>query len=230
MAVAIGGAHPVEATDPSGQPQVEAWSGTEVFRNVWSIYAGGTYAPLGSVIREGLRVRAVAGYGGYSYPSPGSSGAFHGTVFFADLLAGHQAQFGTLTVKILGGLTVTDRDVDDPGGHTGTDWGGKIVLETWWNVTDQTWTSVDLSWTTLNDVYGVRARMGWRMTPMLSIGVEAASTGNLDYDAARLGGFVRYEWMGGEWSVSAGAAGDGPGSGAVDLQGAFATFNVLTRF
>jgi len=229
-ALAIGTTHSALATGRPTQQQFEAWAGTEVFRDVWSIYAGSTYAPFGSVNQDGVRLRVVAGHGAYSYAAPAAAGTFHGTVHFAYLLAGYHKQFGTLTVKVFGGLTVTDRDVGDPAGHRGTDWGGRLVLETWWNITEQAWTSVDVSWTTLDDVYGARGRLGWRLSPAFSVGLEAASTGNLDYDAARLGGFVRYEWANGELSLSAGAAGDGPGSGDVDLQGAFATLNVLTRF
>ena len=231
FALSTGLACPVFAGERAQlQPQYEAWAGAEAFHNVWSIYAGGTHAPFGSVFQDGFRLRAVAGYGAYRYPKLSSPGSFQGAASFADLLAGFHKQLGTLTIKVLGGITVTDRSVDDPNGRNGTDWGGRVVLETWWNVTDRAWTSVDISWTTLDDVYGARARLGWRLVPALSVGIEAGSTGNLDYDAARLGGFVRYEWTGGEMSLSAGIAGDGPRSGSVDLDGAFATINLLTRF
>ena len=61
------------------------WAGAEVFRQVWSLYAGGTYAPFGSVREDGFRVRAVTGYGAYRYASPRWTGTgtqifqFHGT-------------------------------------------------------------------------------------------------------------------------------------------------------
>ena len=155
---------------------------------------------------------------------------FHGTTAFADLLAGYHKQLGPLTIKILGGLTVGDQNVDDPESIAGTEVGAKAVLETWWNVTDRVWTSVDLSWSTVHDIYGARARLGWRLWPALSIGIEGGATGSWDYDTARIGSFVRYEWATGEASLSAGFSGDGPGSGWVDVHGPFATFSVLTRF
>jgi len=212
------------------------WAGAEVFRQVWSLYAGGTYAPFGSVREDGFRVRAVTGYGAYRYASPRWTGTgtqifqFHGTTAFADLLAGYHKQLGPLTIKILGGLTVGDQNVDDPESIAGTEVGAKAVLETWWNVTDRVWTSVDLSWSTVHDIYGARARLGWRLWPALSIGIEGGATGSWDYDTARIGSFVRYEWATGEASLSGGFSGDGPGSGWVDVHGPFATFNVLTRF
>jgi hypothetical protein len=215
----------------------EVWTGAEAFQQVWSIYAGGTWAPYGSVQQDGWRVRAVGGYGAYRYASPRWTGTatqnlqFHGTLAFADLLAGYHQQAGTLTIKVLGGLTVADRVVDDPAVRdAGTRAGGKAVVETWWNVTENVWTSVDLSWSTLGNVYGSRMRVGWRWWPQLSLGLEGAATGSWDYDTARVGGFVRYEWDSGELSVSSGVSGDGPSRGFVDVHGPFATVNVLTRF
>jgi hypothetical protein len=219
------------------QPRFEAWTGAEVFQQVWSLYAGSMCAPFGSVREDGVRLRAVAGYGAYSYTSPRWTGLatqhveFHGSVMFADLLAGYHKQLGSLTIKILGGLTVADRVVDDPdAAHRGTGLGGKAVVETWWNVTDQVWASLDVSWSTLDNVYGTRARVGWRWQPQLSFGIEGGAAGSFDYDTARVGGFVRYEWATGELSVSGGVSGDGPSTGWVDVHGPFATVNVLTRF
>lgn len=227
----------VRAEAPPQQRQsFEAWAGTEVFHQVWSIYAGGMYAPFGSIREDGLRLRAVAGYGAYWYSSPRWTGAgtqvldFRGTVSFADLLAGYHKQLGSLTIKVLAGVTVADRNVNDPEASSGTEFGAKAVAETWWNITDTVWTSVDLSWTTLDNVYGSRARLGWRLAPALSIGIEGGAAGTWAYDTARIGGFLRYEWENGEASLSSGFAGDGPGSGWGNAQGMFATFNLLTRF
>jgi hypothetical protein len=212
----------------------EVWTGAEVFHEVWSLYAGATYAPFGSVRTDGFRVRAVAGYGASTYTSPRWTGAttqaleFHGSTSFADLLAGYHKQLGPLTIKFLAGLTVADQNVNDPEADAGTHIGAKAVLETWWNITGRAWTSVDLSWTTLHDIYGARARVGWRLWPAFSVGVEGGATGNWDYETTRVGGFVRYEWASGEASLSGGLASDG--SGWVDVHGPFATLNVLTRF
>ena len=227
------------AAGPPEQPirqNFEIWTGAEVFHHVWSLYAGATYAPFGSVRTDGFRVRAVAGYGAYSYTSPAlDRGQYPSTrVSRLDLLRrparGYHKQLGPVTIKFLAGLTVADQIVDDPEADAGTRVGAKAVLETWWNITDRAWTSVDLSWSTVHDIYGARARLGWRLWPALSLGVEGGATGSWDYDTARIGGFVRYEWANGEASLSGGLTGDGPGSGWVDVHGPFATFNVLTRF
>ena len=215
---------------------LEAWAGAEVFQHVWSLYAGATYAPFGSMNADGFRLRAVAGYGAYSYTSPRWTGArvetftFDGKTTFAEALAGYHKQLGSVTIKFFAGLTLADKDGDDPELRSGTDIGAKVAVETWWNITDQAWTSVDLSWTTLHEVYGARARLGWRLWPEVSIGVEGGATGSWGYDSARIGGFVRYEWANGEASLSAGVLGDGLGSRWEGAQGPFATINVLKRF
>ena len=93
------------------QPRIEVWTGAEVFSQVWSLYAGGSYAPFGSVREDGFRLRAVAGYGAYTYASSRWTGVavktfdFHGTTSFADMLAGYHNQWGPLTIKVLGGVT-----------------------------------------------------------------------------------------------------------------------------
>lgn len=230
---------PVAQAAPPEQPprpSFEIWAGAEVFHQVWSMYAGGTHAPFGSVREDGFRLRAVAGYGTYSYSSPRWTGAsvqtleFNGTSSFADLLAGYHKQLGPFTIKFLAGLTIVDQNVDDPEAIAGTEMGAKALVETWWNVTDRAWSSIDLSWTTLHNIYGARARLGWRVGPELSVGIEGGATGSWESDTVRIGGFVRYEWANGEASLSGGLSGDGPGSGWVDVYGPFATFNVLTRF
>lgn len=190
-----------------------------MFRRAWTVYSGGSFAPFGSVREDGFRLRVVAGYGDYGT----------GRVSFADVLVGYHAQLGPVTLKVLAGVTgeyrVTDQplmDAPDAG------LGGKVVIESWWNITDQAWTSADIEWSSLHSAFGARLRLGWRFLPELSAGLEGGSTGALVLDAARFGGFVRYEWATGELWVSGGLALDGPGS---DWEaGPYAAVSVVTRF
>ena len=166
------------------------------------------------------------------------SSAFKGTGSFADVLAGYHQQLGPLTVKVFAGVSAADRQIrpDDPETVIrGTGLGGKMALETWWNLGDQAWTSVDLSWGSLYQSYAARARLGWRLTPALSVGIEAGGAGNLECDILRAGGFVRYEWAGGEISASGGATNDklldgGGGPTVARASTPFVTVSWLTRF
>jgi len=203
------------------QPRVEFWSGGEAFQGIWSIYTGASFAPFGSVREDGVRVRGVAGYADYG----------NGTVSFADLLVGYHAQLGPLTLKILAGITAADHAPDQPlASPRGAGLGAKGVVEAWWNITDRVWTSADLSWGSLESVYGSRVRLGWRLWPELSAGLEGGSAGTPDRDIARIGGFVRYEWETGELSISGGLVIGGPASDWQGSPGAFGTVSLLTRF
>jgi hypothetical protein len=209
--------------EPPGKepPRFESWSGAEGFDHIWSLYTGLSWAPFGSVREDGFRLRAVAGYGDHG----------SGTVSFADLLAGYHWQWGPVTLKAFAGLTATDRRADGPSAlPLGTEMGGKGVAEVWWNITDRAWTSTDLSWGGPHAIYNGRVRLGWRLWPELSSGLEAGSAGSEESDIARLGGFLRYEWAAGELSLSAGLAVDGPVSHWEGPVGPFGTLSLLMRF
>jgi hypothetical protein len=215
-----------EAAPPEQEPpRVETWSGGEAFARVWSLYTGASFAPFGGVREDGFRLRGVAGYGDYGT----------GTVSFADLLVGYHAQLGPVTLKLFAGLTAADHRSDQPILlPQGFELGGKGVAEVWWNITDQVWSSADLSWGSPHAIYSGRVRLGWRLWPEiwpeLSSGLEGGSAGTMDHDIARFGGFLRYEWATGELSLSAGLAFDGLGSHWEGPAGPFGTISVLTRF
>jgi hypothetical protein len=203
-----------------------------VFPHTLSVYSGAVWAPFGSVREDGVRLRGLIGYEAYGL---GHGHFDNGSVAFGDLLIGYHAQLGPLTIKIFGGLAVLDY-TPDPGDPdpalAGNQFGGKGVLEAWWNIADQAWASLDLSSGTLDMDYASRVRLGWRFWPELSAGLEGGSGGTLApaldlLDTARVGGFLRYEWASGEVSVSGGMAFEEERDGA---SGAFGTVAVLTRF
>ncbi len=245
LAAATGPCTPAQADD-SSQPRFEVWSGGQAYDHVWSLYSGATAAPFGTIQSDGMRLRLVTGYGADSYSSPRAVGAgpaqiiaFKGTGSFADALLGYHQQLGPLTVKVFAGVAIADRQVrpDDPETVVrGTGLGGKMALETWWNLGEAAFTSVDLSWGSLYQSYAARARLGWRLTPALSAGLEAGAAGNIECDIIRAGLFVRYEWTSGEISLSGGATNDKLREGNGGLLSAtqagtpFAMVSWLTRF
>jgi hypothetical protein len=215
-----------EEPDAPAPPRVEVWSGGEAFQDVWSVYSGATVAPFGGVRDDGFRLRSVLGYADYD----------KGVMTFGDLLIGYHMQLGPVTIKVFGGLTVADH-IPDPSEPfprlQGTEYGGKGVLEAWWNVTDQAWASADLSFGSTHMDYGGRIRLGWRLWPELSAGLEGGTGGTAEpdpvRDTARIGGFLRYEWATGEVSISGGWAAEGTW---LDRDGPapFGTVSLLTRF
>jgi len=188
---------------------IETWVGASATANDWSLYSGATYAPFGSLRQDGWRVRASGGYGQYRYEH--NLQTIHGQTSFADALIGYQTALGPVTLKAfagasadLHGLTPFDPDNSVSGDAIG--W--KVALETWLNFTASEWGALDLAYTSAHETYSARLRLGHRLLPELSVGMEAGAQGNAEYDGGRLGAFVRYEWAAGEASLAAGVSGD----------------------
>jgi len=210
----------------------EVWSGAQGYQRDWSIYAGVTTAPFGAIQQDGLRLRVVGGWGATGNPMAGSVAA---DASFADALLGYQVQAGQLTVKAFAGLAVLER-YTRAGGAAPPAWqavGGKVQLETWLNLGDRAWSALDVAWGSADRDYGGRLRLGWRLLPELSVGLDSSAVGNADCDIVRAALFVRYETASGELSISGGVANDGliDGRRAVtDPSGPFAMLSWLTRF
>ena len=100
---------------------------------------------------------------------------------------------------------------DPSSTEDGTEFGVKGALELWLTLSDDTWTSVDVSYSTARNESASRWRTGWRMAPKLSIGPELRYDKNIETgDNAwngRAGLFARYEWAGGEASLAGGGLG-----------------------
>jgi hypothetical protein len=263
---------PAVADEPPVHRWREVWAGADVSADVWLLYSGVTIAPWSHIHGEGWRVRAVGGYGRYRYegdrsPAPGQAAArrtsFDAETAFADLLVGYLMRFGPLTAKSFVGASVIGHDIqpfDEDNLVIGDDIGVKSVVELWLNIGNDAWGSLDVTWSSAHETRSARTRIGYRVQPMLSIGLEGglnidaqgdcdlglkkteACKEQLDHlplgeaedvsllDYARVGTFVRYEWAGGEVSLSGGALG---GSFKHDIStdvAPYVTVNVLAQF
>jgi len=230
---------PAVAQQTAGQHS-EVGLDTGVSRDAWSVYSSMTVAPFGALSEDGLRLRTTGGYGAFRHTTVRPSGGggqlikFRGSVSFGDLLVGYHQQLGGLTLMPYAGAMATRYVIDpfDPEAHVqGTGVGGKGVLETWWTFSEQAWASLDLSYRSLHETYAGRLRLGWRFISVVSAGLEVAADGNSDGDSGRVGGFLRYEWVDGEISASAGMLTDWAGMEKIDTRGgAYATVSWLNRF
>ena len=152
---------------------------------------------------------------------------------FADMLLGYHKGFGALTVKAYAGIAYTNeqwlQDGAD-GGSPGSDLSAKVLVESWLNLTPAAFAQLDAGWTSLRNTTTARVRLGYRILPSLSIGPEAGYWSAVDAEADsgvaawRYGAFARFEWKGGEVSLSAGVADDDRDSHL------YATINALMRF
>lgn len=79
--------------------------------------------------------------------------------------------------------------------------------------------------TLAHNTFSVRSRYGYRVLRTLSVGPEAGINGNNEHINGRAGLFARYDWAGGEISVSAGVSGD-----IAEPANPYGTVNFMRRF
>jgi len=213
VAVAMLALSPCVQADPQSRDRSrEFWAGADASAHVWLIYTGATVAPYGDMFRDGLRLRAAAGYGAYTYRGErfGQIQSFKAETVFSDMLVGYLKRLGPLTAKAFVGASLIQHDLhpfDLQNPVQGLAYGPKAVAEFWLNMGPAAWSSLDLNWTSAHQTYAGRVRAGYRFLDEVSFGAEARVNGNaLDKDA-RGGLFVRYEWDGGEISLAGGVAG-----------------------
>jgi hypothetical protein len=193
------------------------FTGFEVSNNYTSGYVGGGYA-LGKGLHDpGFRLRAVGAYGRYEYDGSLFDGSdyvattFDGQVSFAAALIGYQFRPGRVTVKLFGGIEAEDQHITprDPNNSVqGSEVGFRLLAETWYDVSSRWFLSADASYGTAFQEYCSLARVGFRVRPRLSLGLEGGALGNEEYDAGRGGGFVRVNVRKLEMTLSGGYTGD----------------------
>lgn len=252
-------------SDPPVTMGREIWAGADVSSNVWLVYSGVTFAPWSGIHDDGFRFRTAGGFGEYEYVGNVESGGvispihFQAQTYFADFLVGYLKRLGPLTAKGFVGAAIISHDISPLDSETvaiGEEVGIKGVIELWLNIGESGWGSLDLTWASAHNTRTARARLGYRVWPKLSLGLEGGinvdsqgecrmdalagptckslpgdpidATDLLDY--GRAGAFARYEWGVSEASISAGVLGDSfSGDDEVELA-PYLTVNWLTQF
>lgn len=163
----------------------EAWAGADVSDNVWMVYSGVTLSPWSAMHEPGWRFRAAAGYGEYRYSKAPTTKeddesrdvlAFEAKTYFTDLLVGYLVRLGELTAKAFVGASLISHDITPDDAYTiatGDEVGFKGVIELWLNMGERAWGSLDLSWSSAHETRAVRSRVGYRVWPKVSLGLEA---------------------------------------------------------
>ncbi|MFA5950252.1 MAG: cellulose biosynthesis protein BcsS [Hyphomicrobium sp.] len=238
------------AETPFHGPWLETWVGADASSSVWLLYSGATVAPWTTIYDDGWRLRAAAGYGGYSYTrAPEAPGGprrkFAATSSYTELLGGYQKRFGEVTAKAFAGISMISHDIRPIDTETiviGADVGVKGALELWVNLGPNAWVSLDVAVAQPHQTRSVHARAAYRVTPPLSLGIDVSL--NVDgqatiaqrredaelLDFGRVGAFASYQWGSGEVSLSAGALGSSlEEAGSLELA-PYANINWLSRF
>jgi len=173
------------------EPIGEVWSGADISRNVWLAYSGVTLSPWSSIYDDGFRFRAAGSYGAYKYAYTHYDtrrDAFahrqrDAETYASDLLIGYVKRFGELTAKVFAGATIVGHrtELPDEVVGMGDEVGIKGAVELWLNIGDRGWGSLDMWWTSAYATRSARARLGYRVWPNLSFGMEAGL--NVDKEA-----------------------------------------------
>jgi Cellulose biosynthesis protein BcsS len=201
----------------SDMVHTELFTGFEASNNYASGYAGGGYAFGNGLYAPGLRLRAVGAYGRYHYDGSVFDGSnfaattFDGEVGFAAALVGYQFRPGAATIKVFAGVEAEDQSITprDPDNKVqGSEVGLRLAVETWYDLAARWYASADASYGTAFQEYWSLARVGFRVRPKLSLGLEGGALGNEEYDVGRGGGFVRVNVQALEITLSGGFTGD----------------------
>ncbi|MGH1417849.1 MAG: cellulose biosynthesis protein BcsS [Hyphomicrobiaceae bacterium] len=235
---------PSSAQDERRARNYELWVGVDVTEGSWLSYTGATYSPFGDIHAAGLKLRASGGYGEYRVWNPFRADfeTKSAQTNYIDGLVGYLWRLDPLIAKLFVGYTSVEHSLPDGVGEliaargklgvvNGQQNGLKIQAEFWLNITEKSWGSLDLSWTSAHNIRSARARYGYKITPQISLGVEGSVFADeqvfcihaLDGTCTRLneqqalqnaltnntrfGAFARYSWDGGELSASGGVLG-----------------------
>lgn len=189
--------------------RVELFNGVDATQNSWFAYGGLGWSLNGPLDRGGFRVRFFGGSGRYVYTS--GSLRHRSNVTAAEIMLGYQWQVGRLTAKLHAGPAYEEHDIapPDPGNAAaGTNFGAKLLAETWLDLGANAWLSADASYFTATQGYAGFVRLGYRPFAWMAFGPEAAAFGNREYQALRAGVFVRLRYALTDITVSGGVSGD----------------------
>jgi hypothetical protein len=206
------------ASAQSDSPGSEVFTGFEASDNYASGYVGAGYA-LGKagLYEPGFRLRAVGAYGRYHYDGALlTDGAYVPTTFdgedaFLSALVGYQFRPGRLIIKLFAGIEAEDQHIVPHDPHNsvqGSELGLRLQEETWLDISPRLFLSADASYGTAFQEYCALARLGFRLGPRFSLGLEGGALGNEEYDAGRGGGFVRVNFRDTEFTLSGGFTGN----------------------
>ena len=174
------------------QPRFETFSGLEVNDNSLSGYAGAGYAFGKGLYHSGWWARVVGSLGLYHYDGSLPVGGaelptrFDGDYSFVAALIGYQFRAGRLITKLF----------------------ASVEAENWIDLSPTLYLSADVAYGTAFQEYWGLARLGFRFTPRLSLGIEGGALGNEEYNTGRGGGFLRLHLRAAEIMLSSGFTGN----------------------
>jgi hypothetical protein len=116
-----------------------------------------------------------------------------------------------LIVKLFAGIEGEDQHIvpHDPNNSVqGSALGVRLQAESWIDLSARSFLSADASCGTAFQEYWSLVRLGYRLMPRFSLGLEGAALGNEEYNAGPGGGFARVNFRTMEVKLSGGFTGN----------------------
>ena len=179
----------------------------------------GTIAPFSKLDETGARLRLGGLLGNYTYTSvsPGV-GKVNGREASGSFMAGYEWVTKNATFSIYLGGEVQNRTlskVDPSNGVAGAAWGFKTSVDFYMNPTSYTMASGNITYSTVNNAYYTRFKVGMAVTEKIFLGPELLFLGDNFYGQWRVGAHMTGAKVGPmQFGISGGYVNDrrgGPG-------------------
>lgn len=169
-------------------PRFEAYTGADYAGRGIGLNSNAIWSIFGPVAAPGIRLRVGALASVYG----GKGANVFSTAFLpsdikaiSDIMLGYQMNYGSLWLKLYAGAAYQNHTMliwDVGQTPTGESWGAKAAIETWWRVSERTWTSINMSWLQLNNESSLYSRLAYEVLQFdagaVSLGGEAGATLN----------------------------------------------------
>lgn len=216
------------------QQKADFFGGIDYAEPVISVWAGATYAPMGTLIEDGWRIRFVGGAGRYTYATSIVPGGINdANVYNAELLGGYRKTFdnifgGRVYLGAFAGVNYESQLLSQPDPFNptqGSKTGVKAGLEIYARIAQQTILIANASASTAHKKHFAKAALFYELNPVLSVGAEIVNMGDARYTENRAGLAASLTWRSKILTLSVGTL-DNSGRGS----GLYTTLSVYSPF
>ena len=178
------------APEPVDTNSTVIWAGVAFQDEAIAAHAGGLWAANGDLDASGFMFRGQVVYVDFDFDSDNGDDG-EGEIARGNASVGYQFAGDGVALSLFAGLDVQEVDIDPDDDTDLDDEVGLIVtarLAT--NGATDVPMSLEGNYSTANDMYWARARVGYRFD-QFALGPEFAVLGNSGFDAYRIGGYVQ---------------------------------------
>lgn len=184
-----------KAADVTPEPQTNStalWLGVGYEESeAWAVHAGGVWAANGDLDASGFMFRGQLLYVDWEFDRHGDDGDGKGRIGRGNASIGYQVAGESIVASLFAGIDYQDVDVD-PGSDTDLDSEVGLIVTGRLATKGQTALPMSLegNYSTANDSYWARARVGYQFSDWVAVGPEFAVLGDDGLDAYRVGGYA----------------------------------------